>query len=75
MLFILFFDKINTMTIPFEPIIFNNDLNIHLSIEYFAFFQAFRHYVFDYLFSVIIAVCIYPTAQIFFSILFLMILQ
>lgn len=34
------------MTIPFEPIIFGIKLNIHLVLEYLAFFIAFRYYIF-----------------------------
>lgn len=34
------------MPIPFEPIVFNYKLNIHLILEYLAFFLAFRYYVF-----------------------------
>lgn len=34
------------MTIPFEPVVFNHKLNIHLILEYLAFFLAFRYYVF-----------------------------
>lgn len=34
------------MQIPFEPIIFNYKVNIHLVLEYLAFFLAFRYYVF-----------------------------
>ncbi|MEC4004205.1 prolipoprotein diacylglyceryl transferase family protein [Flavobacterium sp. SUN052] len=34
------------MNIPFEPIIFNYKINIHLVLEYLAFFLAFRYYVF-----------------------------
>lgn len=33
------------MTIPFEPIIFGIKINIHLILEYLAFFIAFRYYV------------------------------
>lgn len=33
------------MTIPFEPIIFGIKVNIHLILEYAAFFIAFRYYV------------------------------
>lgn len=32
------------MTIPFEPIVFGIKLNIHLILEYLAFFVAFRYY-------------------------------
>lgn len=34
------------MKIPFEPIVFNIPINIHLILEYLAFFLAFRYYVF-----------------------------
>ena len=34
------------MQIPFEPIIFGHSINIHLILEYLAFFIAFRYYVF-----------------------------
>jgi phosphatidylglycerol---prolipoprotein diacylglyceryl transferase len=34
------------MTIPFEPILFGHEINIHLILEYLAFFVAFRYYVF-----------------------------
>ncbi|RKE98769.1 prolipoprotein diacylglyceryl transferase [Ichthyenterobacterium magnum] len=33
------------MTIPFEPILFGYSINIHLVLEYLAFFVAFRYYV------------------------------
>ena len=33
------------MTIPFEPIIFGIKINIHLILEYLAFFIAFRYYL------------------------------
>lgn len=33
------------MTIPFEPILFGIKLNVHLILEYLAFFLAFRFYV------------------------------
>ena len=33
------------MTIPFEPVVFGIKLNIHLILEYLAFFIAFRYYV------------------------------
>ena len=33
------------MTIPFEPIVFGIKLNIHLILEYLAFFIAFRYYI------------------------------
>ncbi len=34
------------MQIPFEPALFGYELNIHLILEYLAFFIAFRYYVF-----------------------------
>lgn len=34
------------MTIPFEPILFGVKVNVHLILEYLAFFVAFRYYVF-----------------------------
>ena len=34
------------MTIPYEPIIFGYHINIHLVLEYLAFFIAFRYYVY-----------------------------
>lgn len=34
------------LTIPFEPIVFGVKINIHLILEYLAFFLAFRYYVF-----------------------------
>jgi prolipoprotein diacylglyceryltransferase len=34
-----------TLTIPFEPIVFGIKINIHLVLEYLAFFVAFRYYV------------------------------
>jgi phosphatidylglycerol:prolipoprotein diacylglycerol transferase len=33
------------LTIPFEPVIFGIKINIHLILEYLAFFIAFRYYV------------------------------
>jgi phosphatidylglycerol---prolipoprotein diacylglyceryl transferase len=33
------------LTIPFEPTIFGIEINIHLILEYLAFFIAFRYYV------------------------------
>ena len=33
------------MTIPFEPELFGININIHLILEYLAFFIAFRYYV------------------------------
>ena len=33
------------MSIPFEPIIFGINVNIHLILEYLAFFIAFRYYI------------------------------
>lgn len=34
------------MTIPFEPAIFGYKINIHLILEYIAFFVAYRYYVY-----------------------------
>ena len=34
------------MNIPFEPIIFGFKINIHLILEYLAFFIAFRYYIY-----------------------------
>lgn len=34
------------MNIPFEPIVFGYHVNIHLILEYLAFFIAFRHYIY-----------------------------
>jgi phosphatidylglycerol---prolipoprotein diacylglyceryl transferase len=34
------------LTIPFEPILFGIKVNVHLILEYLAFFVAFRYYVF-----------------------------
>lgn len=34
------------MTIPFEPILFNYEVNVHLILEYLAFFLGYRYYVF-----------------------------
>lgn len=34
------------LELPFEPILFGYTLNIHLILEYLAFFLAFRYYVF-----------------------------
>ncbi|MDO5970322.1 prolipoprotein diacylglyceryl transferase [Flavivirga aquimarina] len=34
------------MNIPYEPIVFGYNINIHLILEYLAFFIAFRYYVF-----------------------------
>lgn len=33
------------MEIPFEPILFDTEINVHLVLEYLAFFIAFRYYV------------------------------
>lgn len=33
------------MTLPFEPIVFGIKINVHLILEYLAFFIAFRYYV------------------------------
>ncbi|SHI47075.1 prolipoprotein diacylglyceryl transferase family protein [Pseudozobellia thermophila] len=34
------------MTIPYEPVLFGTKVNVHLVLEYLAFFIAFRYYVF-----------------------------
>lgn len=34
------------MTIPFEPILFDYEINVHLILEYLAFFLGYRYYVF-----------------------------
>lgn len=34
------------MKLPFEPVIFGYEINIHLVLEYLAFFLGFRYYVF-----------------------------
>ncbi len=34
------------MTIPYEPTIFSTNINIHLILEYLAFFLAYRYYVY-----------------------------
>jgi prolipoprotein diacylglyceryltransferase len=34
------------LTIPFEPVVFGLKINLHLILEYLAFFVAFRYYVF-----------------------------
>ncbi|WP_394974456.1 prolipoprotein diacylglyceryl transferase family protein [uncultured Croceitalea sp.] len=34
------------LNLPFEPILFGIKINVHLVLEYLAFFIAFRHYVF-----------------------------
>jgi Prolipoprotein diacylglyceryltransferase len=34
------------VTIPFEPVIFGHTINIHLILEYVAFFSAYRYYVY-----------------------------
>ena len=34
------------ISLPFEPIVFGIKLNIHLILEYLAFFIGFRYYVF-----------------------------
>ena len=33
------------MTIPFDPTIFGTKINVHLILEYLAFFIAFRYYI------------------------------
>jgi len=34
------------LQIPFQPVIFNIAINVHLVLEYLAFFIAFRYYLF-----------------------------
>ena len=34
------------VSLPFEPIVFGVKLNMHLILEYLAFFVGFRYYVF-----------------------------
>jgi phosphatidylglycerol---prolipoprotein diacylglyceryl transferase len=34
------------VTIPFEPVLFGYKINVHLILEYLAFFVSFRYYVF-----------------------------
>lgn len=34
------------MSIPFEPVVFGYEINIHLILEYLAFFIAFRYYIY-----------------------------
>lgn len=34
------------MEIPFEPIVFNTKINIHLILEYLAFFLGYRYYIY-----------------------------
>ena len=34
------------MIIPFEPVVFGYEINIHLILEYLAFFIAFRYYIY-----------------------------
>lgn len=34
------------MTIPFEPIVFGTKINVHLILEYLAFFLGYRYYAF-----------------------------
>ena len=34
------------MTLPFEPIVFGYEINIHLILEYLAFFLGYRYYIF-----------------------------
>lgn len=41
-----FIMKLQSITIPFEPSLFGYKMNIHLILEYLAFFLAFRYYVF-----------------------------
>ena len=35
------------VSLPFEPIVFGVKLNMHLILEYLAFFVGFRYYVFS----------------------------
>jgi prolipoprotein diacylglyceryltransferase len=42
---IQFCKTLEKLTIPFEPVIFGIKVNIHLILEYLAFFIAFRYYV------------------------------
>ncbi|MEZ4797013.1 MAG: prolipoprotein diacylglyceryl transferase [Flavobacteriaceae bacterium] len=39
------FKKNSLLSIPFEPVVFGYTINIHLILEYLAFFIAFRYYV------------------------------
>lgn len=34
------------MTLPFEPVLFGYEINVHLILEYLAFFLGYRYYVF-----------------------------
>lgn len=34
------------MEIPFEPILFGTKINVHLILEYLAFFLGYRYYVY-----------------------------
>lgn len=43
---IYIYKKITRLQIPFEPQVFGININIHLVLEYLAFFLAFRYYVF-----------------------------
>ena len=40
------FSKIVCMTIPYEPIWFDCQINVHLVLEYLAFFLGFRYYLY-----------------------------
>lgn len=40
------YKKNELLKIPFEPIVFGYNVNIHLVLEYLSFFLAFRYYVF-----------------------------
>src|SRR5690606_22979139 len=46
--FILNFKVLNIaiLTIPFEPLLFGYQINIHLILEYLAFFIGFRYYLY-----------------------------
>ena len=34
------------MKIPYEPLVFGYHINVHMALEYFAFFIAFRYYIY-----------------------------
>ena len=38
--------SLSILTIPFEPVVFGYQINVHLILEYVAFFIAFRYYVY-----------------------------
>ena len=40
------FGEIEIMKIPFEPVVFDYTINMHLVLEYVAFFVGFRYYIF-----------------------------